>query len=107
MLMVHYALAYLENCIDEAPFGFVSKESKCFTCIEIPEKICGSYKEYLHRLLSKKDCLSGFYGVWMMMTCGDLRQNVVVLTMFQKQKLDFSVVIPIQKKHFWWVASDL
>ena len=61
MLMVHYALVYLETCVDEAPFGFVSKESEQFKSIEIPKEICVSYKEYLHRCLSKKNCLSGFY----------------------------------------------
>ena len=107
MLMVHYALVYLETCVDEAPFGFVSKESEQFKSIEIPKEICVSYKEYLHRCLSKKNCLSGFYGVWMKMTSEDLNQDVVVLTMFQQQELDFSVVIPIPTKHLWWVARDL
>lgn len=103
LVFLHHVVVYLEKSVDEAPFGFVSEESNTVSWIEIPNDIDERYSDYLHRLVAKK---SGLYGIWMQIKTKQSNQDVVVLTVFLKrEKLPFSVIVPVEQPHRWWVEA--
>ena len=105
LIFIHHVLLYLERCVDEAPFGFVSEKSQSVSWIDIPHNIEERYADYLNRIVQTAS--SGVYGVWMEMKNELGAKDVVVLTMFVRQKLPFSVVIPVSESHRWWVEYEL
>ena len=103
LVLLHHVLIYLESAVDEAPFGFVAEELQKFSWIDIPHNIDERYSDYLHRIVAKK---GGVYGVWMQLKTKQGSQDVVLLTLFIRQEpLPFSVVVPVEQPHKWWVES--
>lgn len=103
--VLHHILSYLEDCIDEAPFGFVLKKSQMVSLVDIPENIEERYSDYLHRYMSGVG-LAGAYGVWMKLNTENSVQDVVVITLFfQREELPFFIYIPIQEPVRWWVEA--
>ena len=105
LILMHHVLVYLERCVDEAPFGFVAKKSQSVSWIDIPHDIDERYVDYLNRIVQTAN--SGVYGVWMEIKSEKGAKDVVVLTMFVRQKIPFCVVVPVTEPHRWWVARDL
>ena len=106
LILIHHVLVYLDRCVDEAPFGFVSEKSQSVSWIDIPHNIDERYVNYLNRTVQA--AISGVYGVWMEVKNEQIAKDVVVLTMFvQQQKLPFFVVVPVTESHRWWVEHEI
>ena len=103
LLLLHHVLVYLEEAVDEAPFGFVLDGLQKVSWIDIPQGIDERYVDFLHRMVSRS---GGVYGVWVQMELDHNKQEGVVLTLFLKrEKLPFSIFVPAEQPHRWWVEE--
>ena len=105
IILLHHVLVYLEEAVDEAPFGFVSKEFHNVTWIDIPATTKEKYVDYLHRIVSNS---GGVYGVWMRITTEQNTQDVVQLTLFLRhEKISFTILVPANDPNGWWVEGQI
>ncbi len=105
IVFIHHVLEYLETCVDEAPFGFVSEKPYTVSWVDIPDNIDEPYSQYLHRTLANRG-MAGVYGIWMSLKTDRERKDVVALTIFvRSDTLPFSIFIPVSEPNRWWIET--
>ena len=106
LILIHHVLVYLERCVDEAPFGFVSEKLHTVTWVDIPHNLEERYVDYLHRRIQTAS--TGVYGVWMELQSEEGTRDVVVLTMcVQQQLIPFFIFVPVSQSHRWWTEREI